>query len=72
MVEHNLEATVFVYRHIVTNEIRCEYLDKARYLEDSADWYHEATLEPRLWIQHNWTKVDHETSLEADQEQPLA
>jgi len=51
---HNLEATVFVYRHKQTMQILCEYLYKAQELEESPDWEHLATLEPRMWIQYHW------------------
>ena len=56
-MEHNLEATVFVYEHKQTHEIRCEYLYNAKELEDHADWEHLATLEPRMWIQTHWKEV---------------
>ena len=54
---HNLEATVFVYQLRETGQIKCEYLEQARILEDDPDWEHLATLEPRMWIEHNWEKV---------------
>lgn len=54
MTQNNLDATVFVYQHRHTREIRCEYIGAARQLEDAAEWEHLATLEPRLWIQHHW------------------
>ena len=54
---NNLAATVFVYRHKQTREIRCEYLGRARLLEDDPDWEHMDTLEPRMWIQAHWHKV---------------
>lgn len=53
-MSHNIEATVFVYRHQQTHETRCEYLERARLLEDLPEWEHIATLEPRMWIQHHW------------------
>jgi hypothetical protein len=55
---HNLDATVFVYRLKETSQIKCEYLDKAKEFEDDPDWEHMATLEPRMWIEHNWHLVE--------------
>ena len=55
---HNLDATVFVYKEKKTGEIRCEYLDKARHLEEAENWEHIATLEPRMWIQCHWMDVE--------------
>ena len=52
---NRLEATVFVYRHGVTGGIRAEYLDTANQIEDTKEWSHIATLEPRLWIQAHYT-----------------
>lgn len=54
---HNLEATVFVYRHRKTKQIMCEYLEGARHLNRSLDWDHLATLEPRMWIQEHYSYV---------------
>jgi len=54
---HNIDATVFVYKHKTQGSIRCEYLERARMLEDDDVWEHMATLEPRMWIQYNWKKV---------------
>ena len=48
---HNIEATVFVYRHKTTGEIRCEYLDAAKTV-DPKDYHHEATLNPKMWVQY--------------------
>lgn len=52
-----IEATVFVYRQKYTGQVRCEYIDRARLLEDDPAWEHMATLEPRRWIQAHWEKV---------------
>ena len=35
---HNLDATVFVYKEKKTGEIRCEYMEKARHLEEAENW----------------------------------
>lgn len=48
---------VFVYQHKETGQIKCEYIEKARILEDDPEWEHLATLEPRAWIEHNFDKV---------------
>jgi hypothetical protein len=58
--QHNLAATVFVYRNTATGAIRAEYLDYAKVLEDDQAWEHLATLEPRLWIQSHYTAVGQE------------
>lgn len=55
---HNLNATVFVYRLRETGQIKCEYIDKARVLEDDPAWEHVATLEPRMWIECHWMEVE--------------
>ena len=52
----NIDA-VFVYRHYETGQIKCEYLDKAKVLEDLFEWEHLDTLEPRAWIQEHWKDV---------------
>ena len=55
---HNLEATVFVYEHRSTGEVRAEYLPAAIVLgSGEGEWVHSATLEPRLWIQAHWKTV---------------
>ena len=53
---HNLDATVFVYRSKKTGCVRCEYAEVARTLSEN-DWEHEATLEPRMWIEYHWDEV---------------
>lgn len=57
---NNLEATVFVFEHNDTGEIKAFYAEGA--LEfgshpDSKNWKHVASLEPRLWIQTYWRKA---------------
>ena len=54
---HNLDATVFVYRNNKDKTIKAEYFEKARLLEDSPDWDHIATLEPRIWIEFNYDTI---------------
>jgi hypothetical protein len=51
---NKLDATVFVYRSRIDGRIHAEYIDTAREMDKSPDWEHIATLEPRLWIQHNY------------------
>lgn len=51
---HKLDATVFVYRHRETQKIAARYLEDARALEDSEEWEHLATLEPRMWIEYHY------------------
>ena len=57
---HNLEATVFVYRHRETREIRALYMDDARAMTDRADYEHIATLEPRMWIEAHYDDAERE------------
>jgi hypothetical protein len=52
---NNLDATVFVYRHRSTGEVRCTYVDGN--LDKNPEWVHEASLEPRLWIQAHWDEI---------------
>lgn len=51
---HNLDATVFVYRHRETGAIRALYMDDARAMLGRDDYEHVATLEPRMWIEHHF------------------
>jgi len=51
---HNLDATVFVYRHRETGAIRALYMDEARAMIGRDDYEHVATLEPRMWIEHHF------------------
>lgn len=50
----NLDATVFVYRHRETGEVRSLYTDDARAMTGRDDYEHVATLEPRAWIEHHF------------------
>lgn len=47
-----MNNTIFVYQHKKTLEIRVEYIDKAKILEDDPDWWHNATIEPRAYLQN--------------------
>jgi len=47
----NYDKTVFVYqRKDSITEIRADYIETARMLEDDKEWEHIATLEPRAYI----------------------
>lgn len=59
---HNLDATVFVYERKSTGEVKAFYRESAVSFsksEDISEWTHVATLEPRMWIQSHWSKVQH-------------
>jgi hypothetical protein len=49
----NLNATLFVFRHRQTEQIRCEYISAAAEVRVQ-EWEHLATLDPRMWIQYHW------------------
>lgn len=51
---HNLDATVFVYRHRETGTITALYSDDACAMNYRPDYEHVATLEPRAWIEHHF------------------
>lgn len=55
--QHNIAATVFVYRSKSTGEIAAHYADAA-HTKDLEQWAHIATLEPRMWIQANYAAVE--------------
>ena len=57
---HNLEVTVFVYRHRETREIRALYIDDVRAMTGRADYEHIATLEPRMWIEAHYDDAEKE------------
>lgn len=62
---NNLAATVFVYRHKGTGEIRCHYRQEACALIASLErekYDHIATLEPLAWIQEHYNEVKHEAN----------
>lgn len=52
---HKLEATVFVYSHKKTGRIQAHYIELAKMLENDVEWEHLATLEPRMWIECNYS-----------------
>lgn len=55
---HNMSATVFVYEHRKTGEVRAEYIEAALSIgHEDEHWNHVATLEPRMWIQAHWRAV---------------
>ena len=51
---HNLNCTVFVYRHRETGAIRALYTEDARAMTGRDDYEHVASLEPRMWIEYNF------------------
>lgn len=51
---HNLNSTVFVYRHRETGAIRALYTEDARAMTGRDDYEHVASLEPRMWIEHHF------------------
>ena len=51
---HNLNCTVFVYRHRETGAIRALYTEDARAMTGRDDYEHVASLEPRMWIEHHF------------------
>ena len=70
---HNLDATVFVYRHRETGAIRALYVDDARSMIGRDDYEHVASLEPRMWIEHHFddaTKEREECAKLCDNEKP--
>jgi hypothetical protein len=60
---HNLDATVFVYRHRATGNIEARYIDGALGLQTDPDYEHLATLEPRLWIQAHYADSERDEAL---------
>lgn len=54
----NISATVFVYRNKTTSEILCLYLNEAREA-DLKNYHHEATLNPKMWVQYWFDAVAH-------------
>jgi L-ascorbate metabolism protein UlaG (beta-lactamase superfamily) len=57
-MSNNLSATVFVYRSRIDGRVHAEYIDTARVMDQSPDWEHIATLEPRRWIQVHYEDAD--------------
>jgi hypothetical protein len=53
-----IEHAVFVYRDWETAEIRCVYADAAVVMQHDKNFEHLATLNPRIWIERNWDKVE--------------
>lgn len=59
-MSHNLDATVFVYRHLETGQVCALYADDARAMTGRSDHEHVATLEPRMWIEAHYDDVARE------------
>ena len=53
----SFDNAVFVYRHRDTGEIRALYREDAMALAARAEWMHVGSLEPRAWIEANWSSV---------------
>ena len=53
----SFDNAVFVYRHRDTGEIRALYREDAVAMAARAEWVHVGSLEPRTWIQGNWTNA---------------
>ena len=51
----SFDNAVFVYRHKDTGEIRALYHEDAVAMAARAEWVHVGSLEPRAWIEANWT-----------------
>jgi len=60
---HKLDATVFVYRHRETREIRALYMDDASAMTGRSDYEHIATLEPRMWIEAHYDNAEKEREM---------
>jgi hypothetical protein len=56
----SLESASWKRLHEATKKSK-ELERKAKEFEDDPDWEHMATLEPRMWIEHNWQKVQDKT-----------
>lgn len=53
----SFDNAVFVYRHRDTGEIRALYHESAMAMAGRAEWVHVGSLEPRPWIEANWTNA---------------
>ena len=58
-----IEATVFVFRHRITGIVRAHYIDTALNLKESQEWEHVATLNPRAWIEFNYSVAEQRDEL---------
>ena len=54
---NGFDLAVFVYRHRDTGEIRALYCEDAMAMTGRAEWVHVGSLEPRAWIEANWTNA---------------
>lgn len=57
------EATVFVYRHKTTGIVKAHYIEAALNFEETAEWEHVATLNPRAWIEFNYSVAEQRDDL---------
>jgi hypothetical protein len=53
-----IRHAILVYRIKSTGEIICAYADRLPPTTNDPDLEHIATLNPRLWIERNWNKVE--------------
>ena len=53
----SFDLAVFVYRHCDTGEIRALYREDAMAMTGRAEWVLVGSLEPRAWIEANWTNA---------------
>lgn len=60
MTTHNLDATVFVYKHKATDEVKAFYTNDAFVVDKNSDYEHVATLEPRMFIQEHYAALERE------------
>ena len=60
---HKMEATVFVYRHLPSGTIKALYVEAAKAIDGDHYWEHLATLEPRMWIEHNYGAAEQRDTL---------
>ena len=52
-----IEHTLFVYKNKTTNKIVCKFLDDAK-LIDLTQYDHIATVNPQMFIQYWWEKIE--------------
>lgn len=57
------DNVVFVYCHRDTGEICALYREDAIAMTGRAEWVHVGSLEPRAWIEANWSSVMQENDV---------
>ena len=53
----SFDNAVFVYRHKDTGDIIALYHEDATAMTGRAEWVLVGSLEPRAWIEANWSSV---------------